>query len=58
MAVIIIINSNIDAIFITKLSGENTVLVVIIHEKLKFFASSMYFDLEDQIENNFTKRTS
>jgi len=27
--------------------------VQITHEKWKFFAVSMYFDLEDQIENNF-----
>ena len=25
------------------------------NEKLQFFAASMYFDIEDQIENNFTK---
>jgi exonuclease III len=55
-AAIIIINSTIDAILITKLSDEDTVLVEIIHEKWKFFAASMYFDLEDQIENNFTKK--
>jgi hypothetical protein len=54
-AAIIIRNSNIHAIFITKLSHEDTVLVEIIHEKWEFFAASMYFDLEDQIENNFNK---
>jgi hypothetical protein len=27
----------------------------IIHENQKFFAASMYFDLEDPIENNLTK---
>jgi len=54
-AAIIIINSNIDATLITKLSDEDTVLIEIIHKNLKFFAASMYFDLEDQIENKFTK---
>jgi hypothetical protein len=54
-AAIIIINNNIDAILITKLSDEDTVLVEIIHENMKFCAVSIYFDLEDQLENNFTK---
>jgi len=51
----IIINNKIDAILIAKLSDEDIVLLEIIHENLKFFAASMYFDIEDQIENNFTK---
>ena len=54
-AVIIIINSNISAFLITKLSDEDTALEEIIHEKWKFFTASMYFDLEDEIENNFNK---
>ena len=32
-----------------------TLFLEIIHENLKFFAASMYFDIEDQTENNFTK---
>jgi dihydroxyacetone kinase-like predicted kinase len=54
-AAIIIINNNIDAILITKVSDEDTVLVEITQEKWKLLAASMYFDIEDQIENNFTK---
>jgi len=54
-AAIITVNSNTDAILITKLSDEVTLLVEIIHENLKFFPVSKYFDLEDQGENNFTK---
>jgi len=54
-AAIIIINNNIDAILITKLSDEDTVVVEITHEKWKFFAASMYFDLKEQIEINFNK---
>ena len=32
-----------------------TLFLEIIHENLKFFAASMYFYIEDQTENNFTK---
>jgi hypothetical protein len=32
-----------------------TVFLEIINENLKFFAASMYFDIENQIEYNFTK---
>jgi len=53
--IIIIINSKIDALLIIKLSDEDTVFLEIIHEYLKFFAAIMYFDLEDQTENNLTK---
>lgn len=54
-AAIMIINSKTDAILIAKLSDEDTVFSEILHENLKFFAASMYFDLEEQTENNFTK---
>jgi hypothetical protein len=54
-AAIIITNSKIDAILITKVSDENTVFLEITHEQMKYFAASMYFDIEDQIENNFNK---
>jgi dihydroxyacetone kinase-like predicted kinase len=40
---------------IAKLSDEDRVLLEIIHKNLKFFAARMYFDIEDQIENNFKK---
>ena len=30
-------------------------MLKIIHEKLKFFALCMYLDIEEQIENSFTK---
>ena len=54
-AAIIIPNDKIDAILITNISNEDTVVLEIIHGNLKFFAASMYFDFEDQIENNLTK---
>jgi len=54
-AAIIIINNNIDTTLITKLSDEDNVVVEITHEKWKFFAASMYFDLKEQIEINFNK---
>jgi len=54
-AIIIIKNSKIDAKLIAKISDEDTVLLEIIHKNLKFSAASMYFDIEDQIENNFNK---
>jgi dihydroxyacetone kinase-like predicted kinase len=54
-ATIIIINNNIDAILITKISDEDIAVVEITHEKWKILAASMYFDLEKRIENNFIK---
>ena len=52
---IIITNSNICAILISKLSDENTVLLEIIYEGMSFLAASMYFDVDDQIQNNLNK---
>jgi hypothetical protein len=54
-AAIIIKNTKIDTMLIAKLSDEDTVFLEIIHQNLKFFAARMYFDIEDQIENNFKK---
>ena len=54
-AAIIVINSKMDAILIAKLSDEDTVVLEIIHGKQKFYAASMYFDYEEQIENKFNK---
>ena len=54
-AAIIVVNSKIDAILITKLSDEDTVVLEIVHNNLKFYATSMNFDITDQIENNFSK---
>jgi hypothetical protein len=54
-AAIIIRNNKIDAILITNFSDEDTVFLEIIHGNQKCFAASMYFDLEDPIENNLTK---
>jgi len=54
-AAVIIPNNKIDAMLITQISNEDTMFLEIIHENLKFFAASMYFDIEIQIENNFTK---
>jgi hypothetical protein len=51
----VITNNNIDAILITKVSDEDTVLVEITQGKWKLIAATMYFDIENQIENNFTK---
>jgi hypothetical protein len=48
-AAIVIPNNRIDAMLITQISNEDTVLLEIIH------AASMYRDFEDQIENSFTK---
>ena len=54
-AAIVIPNNKIDAMLITQISNEDRVFVAIIHENLKFFAVSMYFDIEDQIKTTFTK---
>jgi hypothetical protein len=54
-AAIIITTNEIDAILITKFSDEDAVFLEISHENQKLFAASMYFDLEDPIENNLTK---
>jgi hypothetical protein len=54
-AAIVIPNNKIDAMFITQISNEDTVFLEIVQENLKFFASSVYFDIEHQIENNFSK---
>jgi hypothetical protein len=54
-AAIVIPTNTIDAMLITQISNEDTVFLEIIHKKIKFFAVSMYFDIEEQIENNFTK---
>jgi len=50
---IVIPNNKIDAMLITQISNEDTVLDIM-HEKMKFFAVSMYLDIEEQIENSFT----
>jgi hypothetical protein len=54
-AAMVIPNDKIDVILITNISNKDTVILEIIHGNLTFFAASMYFDFEDQIENNFTK---
>jgi hypothetical protein len=54
-AAIVIPNNKIDTILITQISNNDTVFFKIIHKNLKFYAVSMYFDIEDQIENNFSK---
>jgi hypothetical protein len=54
-AAVVIPNNKIDAMLITQKSDEDTVLLEIIYENLKFYAVSMYLDYDDQIENNFTK---
>jgi hypothetical protein len=52
---IIIRNDNIDAILISKISDEDTVVLELIYNNLEFYAVSMYFDIQDQIENNLNK---
>jgi hypothetical protein len=54
-AAIIIINSKIDAMLIAKLSNEDSVVLEINHKNLKLYTASMYFDIEEKIENNFEK---
>jgi len=54
-AAIIITNSNIDAILISKLSDEDTVALETIYEGMSFLAASMYFDIDDQIQNNLNE---
>ena len=52
---IVIPNNKIDAKLITQISNEDAVFFELIHAKIKFFAVSMYLDIEEQIENSFTK---
>jgi len=54
-AAIIITNSNIDAILISELCAEDTVVLEIIYEGMSFLAASMYFDIDDQIQNNLNE---
>jgi hypothetical protein len=54
-AAIVILNNKIDTILIEQISNEDTVFIEIIHENLELYAASVYFDIQDQIENNFTK---
>jgi ribonuclease HI len=54
-AAIIIRNCNIDAILITKISDEDTVVLELTYGKLKLYAASMYFDIQDQMGKNFNK---
>jgi len=57
-AAVIITNSNIGAILISRLSDEDTVLLEIIYEGMSFLAASMYFDIKDQIKTSSTKWTN
>ena len=52
---IIIRNDNIDAILVSKISDEDTVVLELIFNNLKFYAISMYFDIQGQIESNLNK---
>ena len=53
-AAICIPNNKTDAMLITQTSNEDTVVLEIIHKKIKFFTVSMYIDIDLQIENSFT----
>jgi hypothetical protein len=48
---ILIRNSNIDAILITKISDEDTVVLELIYN-IKFYAASMYFGIKEQLVKN------
>ena len=52
---IVIANPNIDAILPTKISEEDTVVLELIYNNVEFYAVSMYFDIQDQIETNLNK---
>ena len=54
-AAIIITNSSIDAILLTKISDEDTVVLELIYNNLKIYAASMYFDIHDQLGKHFYK---
>jgi len=54
-AAIIITNSNIGAILISKLSDEDKIVLEIIYEGMSFLAASMHFDINDQIQNNLNE---
>jgi hypothetical protein len=54
-AAIIIRNCNTDSILITKISDEDTVVLELTYDKLKLYAASMYFDIQDQMRKNFNK---
>jgi hypothetical protein len=53
-AAIIIRNCNIDTILITKISDEDNVVLELTYN-LKFYAASMYFDIQDQMGKHFNK---
>jgi hypothetical protein len=46
----VIVNTNIDAILITKISDEDTVVLKLIYNNLEFYTVSMYFDIQGHIE--------
>ena len=52
---IIIRNDNTDAILLSKLSDEDTVVLELIFNNLEFYTVHMYFDIQGQIENNLNK---
>jgi hypothetical protein len=52
---IIIRNDNIDAILISKISDEDTVVLELTYNILKLYAVCMYFDIQGQIESNLNK---
>ena len=54
-AAIIIPNNKMDAMLIKRVSNEDTVLLEIKYRNQTIFAASMYFNIEEQIDNNFQK---
>ena len=48
-------NNIIEAMLIIQISNEDAVCLEIIHENIKYFAVCRYLDIEEQIENSFTK---
>ncbi|PSN29885.1 hypothetical protein C0J52_26362 [Blattella germanica] len=54
-AAIVFSNSKIDAILVTNLTNKDAVLIEVVHGKMRFFAASLYFDIDIPIENCLAK---
>jgi hypothetical protein len=52
---VIIRNDNIDAILLSKISNEDTAVLELMYNNLEFYAISMYFDIQGQIDGNLNK---
>jgi len=54
-AAIVVTNKSIDTLLIKHLSDEDTVVLEVVNNKVKIILGSMYFDLNQQIENDLNK---